>query len=1001
MKKIRRLLAAVLVFALLVHYLPDFGPWKRVGSVQAGTQWEEYDTYIFLDGDEYVLVGAEGINQFCSLGIEGQLSDPFQARVVSGYTINGEGQYIEETDAISLADSGRLTFDGMTGSVDLNGISFTGMDMIITGGSEITLVGPGNVEGFRAMVDEQSTLNMNSNGVFQGTTGPLFTIGSGTVTLSGGQYSCSQAMFQDMKGMPLSVGQIMSFLASNCYLSSYENSGVENGMKYTATEMKIISVKDGEAPVDFRYPETLVLGEAGTFADTFPTVEELKQQYQLELPKGLNYSLSYSSRVSESGNEIVRVSNPPEESGEYTVYLEGILEGEVDTTIFTVSSDFTLLEPGSGSLQMDGWIYGETPGEPVIDSTTNDVTDAVILYRERKAEGEPEAEFTETVPSEVGFYEVKAILPQTDFFKELELTDTFDIAYLELDSPFTLSGDEGKNGWYTSDVVIFTSDLDYELILPGFPGEGSSNMVIGSTGTVKFVVRNKETKGQTDVFSVDLSIDKKEPEILVSLSEGEPEDGDSIYQGSIALTVSDDNLASVSINGLQQSVTGTSFLTSLVEDGDYTILAEDRAGLTSRFTATIQKPKSEVKAAGNASLVQPDWYYGTGRPAMILRSSTNDTNSAEIFFKQKNAADSTYSKTVPENVGTYTVKAVLPANETYREVAVTTDFTISYKEMPEDVYSLDGTTTDGSWYGSDVLVKAKTGYQIRFGTEGVWSDSVNLTDSGTYGFSVREADTGAISRPLSLELKLDRTEPECTGEGEGILLGSYVWKDFSESIPFEIYFKEAANVKIDGHDSESDIYRVEYMVVNEPLTKEQLENSNAWKTGDTVSIHPGDREKVIVYGKLTNYAGLSTYLSSIGIVMDDVRPSVENAEDNMIYYEDHMKIRIEDSFFDYITVNGERVEIGADNYVDLDMVPGDDVYTLVAVDKSGNRTEINFSIYEAWEKYGIQRSGSYRMVKGRGYKLGAGSWSVNGDGMQYNGGTTIYPASQGVHKFSN
>lgn len=994
MKKIRRLLAVVLVFALLVHYLPDFGPWRRVGSVQAGTRWEEAGPNIFWDSDEneYVLVGEDGFNMFCELGVEGMIESPFQARVVSGYTVNEEGQYIEKTEAISLENS--LGFGGMTGSVDFNGISFTGMEIEITNGSNITLVGSGKVEGFQAMLDA-GTLNI-SNGVFQGTTGPLFVMGEGMVNLSGGQYSCSQAMFQDMEGISLSVDEVMRFLDSNCYLSSYENSGIENGMKYTATEMKIISVEDGEAPVDFRYPESLVLGEAGSFADTFPTVEELKQLYTMELPKGLKYSLSYSPRVSE-----IKVSDPPEETGEYTVYLDGILEGEIDNVIFTVSSDFTLLEPGSGSLQLDGWIYGETPAEPVIDSATNDSAEARFFYRERKAQGEPEAEFSETMPTEVGSYEVKAILPQTDFFKELELTDTFDITYLELDSPYILSGDKGKNGWYTSNVIITTPSPEYELRLAGATGSWNSNIVAGVSGTVAFVIRNVNTKGQTDVISVDLLIDNKEPEISITVTSNEPEDGDSVYQGSIGVSVSDNNLASVSINGLQQSFTGTSFITSLAEDGDYTILAEDKAGLTSRFTATIQKPKSDVKSAGNASLVQPDWYYGTGRPAMTLRSSTNDTNSAEVFFKQKNASDSSYSKTVPENVGTYTVKAILPANETYGEVTVTTDFTISYKEMPGDVYSLDGTMTDGSWYGSDVLVKAKTGYQIRFGTEGAWSDSVTLTDSGTYGFSVQETDTGAISRPLSLELKLDRTEPECTGEGEGILFGSYAWKNFSESIQFEIYLKEAANVKINGHDSESDIYRVEYMVVSEPLTKEQLENSNAWKTGDTISIYPGDREKVIVYGKLTNYAGLSKYISSTGIVMDNLRPYVENAEDNVIYYEDNMKIHIEDSFFDYITVNGERVEIGADNYVDLDMVPGDDVYTLVAVDKSGNRTEIKFSIYEAWEKYGIQKSGSYRMVKGRGYKLGAGSWSVNGDGMQYNGGTTIYPASQGVYEFSN
>lgn len=68
-----------------------------------------------------------------------------------------------------------------------------------------------------------------------------------------------------------------------------------------------------------------------------------------------------------------------------------------------------------------------------------------------------------------------------------------------------------------------------------------------------------------------------------------------------------------------------------------------------------------------------DLYYGT-KPSPRAESSTNGTEGVIYEYKIRGAADSTYSTSVPEQVGAYTLRATFPRKGHYTETTAVCDF---------------------------------------------------------------------------------------------------------------------------------------------------------------------------------------------------------------------------------------------------------------------------------------------------------------------------------------
>ena len=185
--------------------------------------------------------------------------------------------------------------------------------------------------------------------------------------------------------------------------------------------------------------------------------------------------------------------------------------------------------------------------------------------------------------------------------------------------------------------------------------------------------------------------------------------------------------------------------------------------------------------------------------------------------------------------------------------------------------------------------KEEGGEEIRAeraeGTEGCWETAsekgadwyklpVSVTEDGNYRLNVSYEDPAGWS--LSAE---SRTEAEFTVDVTAPEFGSITamgesWNAFFEHITFGRYSSDKEPVILTGGDSVSPVEPLRYLCADRELTERELEEieEGQWKEGDSLVLEPDIR--TVVYLKVTNYSGLSSYFNSSGLVIEDKGPVI-------------------------------------------------------------------------------------------------------------------------------
>lgn len=140
---------------------------------------------------------------------------------------------------------------------------------------------------------------------------------------------------------------------------------------------------------------------------------------------------------------------------------------------------------------------------------------------------------------------------------------------------YTLSGTKGENGFYTSNVRV-TPKSGYS-IAKTLSDDFSSAVTYTKTAKNPAVYLQKDSTGQiTEKASLpEIRIDKDKPEIQ------SVEDKKTYYKNSLSISVTDDNLSRVTLNGGALTITdnkATAEVVSIDEKVKYTLKAEDLAG---------------------------------------------------------------------------------------------------------------------------------------------------------------------------------------------------------------------------------------------------------------------------------------------------------------------------------------------------------------------------------------------------------------------------------------
>lgn len=199
---------------------------------------------------------------------------------------------------------------------------------------------------------------------------------------------------------------------------------------------------------------------------------------------------------------------------------------------------------------------------------------------------------------------------------------------------------------------------------------------------------------------------------------------------------------------------------------------------------------------------------------------------------------------------------------------------------------------------------------------------VTVTPQTTY------KELAADATVTSIELKAqweDITTP--TGE---ISIGKNSWKAFLNKITFGLFFNDTKTVTITASDNSGDEVTVSYLLSDKALTADDLAEKKFTAYTGGFDIEPNN--EWIIYVMLTDEAGNVTYLSSDGIVLDNVAPVVKGVENGKTYC-GAQTVTVDEKYIDSVTVNGKEITL-QNNQFTLSAAEG--TQKIVATDKAGN-----------------------------------------------------------------
>lgn len=259
---------------------------------------------------------------------------------------------------------------------------------------------------------------------------------------------------------------------------------------------------------------------------------------------------------------------------------------ETDEKKVSAATKVIVKGEGVASVEQGDVNYGTKP-DPKAETSTNTEKTAVIEYKEASSD---DTAYSQTVPTAVGNYTVRATFAETDDYGEAVATTDFSIRYLETpEPPYTLVGTKGENAYYTSEVTVTPAD-GYQ-ISKTLDGTYQNTLVIKETMAASDIYLVKKSTGEkTDAVVLQaINIDTADPILNVT-------NGETYKVKSKELEVTDANLSSVTINGVVQSVSGQSFKMNLEESvNPYVIVAEDAAGRSVKATIYVKPEEKTIE----------------------------------------------------------------------------------------------------------------------------------------------------------------------------------------------------------------------------------------------------------------------------------------------------------------------------------------------------------------------------------------------------------------------
>ncbi|MDD6327278.1 MAG: hypothetical protein PUA62_02375 [Lachnospiraceae bacterium] len=316
-------------------------------------------------------------------------------------------------------------------------------------------------------------------------------------------------------------------------------------------------------------------------------------------------NVTYKYKV-KGADDSTYTETKPTAAGDYVVQATFAQTAEYNQV--TATDNFSILRRmGSGSITISDVYYGGTI-TPVVVSATNGTDNVTYKY---KVKGAEDSTYTTVKPTEVGAYTICAIFAQTDEYEAVAVTSEFQIIYLPMpENPYSISGTQGKNNYYTSDVTI-TPAQGY-LIANSLDGTYKQTLTVSKTTDVMTLYLKKISTGEKTgcIFVPTIKIDKDAPSINAV-------DGETKYGEQIELTVEDNDLEQVLVNWKIAEVQNNMAILTLSSNygqETYEITCIDAAGNISKITVVVAADwmKNRTIPSGSKVRLSADLSYKLG-----------------------------------------------------------------------------------------------------------------------------------------------------------------------------------------------------------------------------------------------------------------------------------------------------------------------------------------------------------------------------------------------------
>ncbi len=302
---------------------------------------------------------------------------------------------------------------------------------------------------------------------------------------------------------------------------------------------------------------------------------------------------------------------------------------ETDEKKVSAATKVIVKGEGVASVEQGDVNYGTKP-DPKAETSTNTEKTAVIEYKEASSD---DTAYSQTVPTAVGNYTVRATFAETEAYGEAVATTDFSIRYLETpEPPYTLVGTKGENGYYTSNVVV--KPAKGYMISTELNGTYVESLTIqnSQSGTV-FYLRNASGERTGALRLKTIKIKKQTPKLSL-------ENGKTYYGDSQKLVIQDDYLSQVYVNGVLQNLDGTEFVLQLGSNNGkkkYEITAVDVAGNKKTILVTVAATWMKTGIIPEGVLVNLEtgngYKLGNGN-WKVAGDSTSYSGGTEFYVKK-------------------------------------------------------------------------------------------------------------------------------------------------------------------------------------------------------------------------------------------------------------------------------------------------------------------------------------------------------------------------------